>query len=477
MRHQKVHWFEGMFLRPQHFQAADRHASEELVASMQWQHAYPYGLQWIQIQPDALAAYSFQVNRMRCVTREGDLVEIASSPLRVSLKESLSKSGSVDVYLALPKFQGARPNVASGDNALARFRANALSIPDENTGVGDTEVHFKETQARLLLSTDNLDGFDVLPIARVKRTAGDEAVPDLDVDYIPPLLAMNTWEPLAQGIVRSLYDLFSQKMEVLAERATSRGQTMVSSNPGDLEDLMMLGQVNHGMALLHAITFAQGIHPYTVYLELCRLVGMLSIFSGGRRVPSDLPAYDHDDLGRIFRWLYRVLCELLGSAKKLEYEQRFFIGVERGMQVTIDPKWLHSSWRWYVGVHGENITADNCRELLRPGVLDWKMGSDRQVDLLFKYRMPGVLPGDDLRIIPRALPTQQGWIYYEVLRDGPAAPAWSDVLATQTLAMRFNTGIISNLEGLPKQKRLEVMHRDKRAMLEFALFAVPGAQV
>ena len=473
MRYQQIHWYEGMFLRPQQFQAADRFASEQLAASMQWQHAYAYGVQSIQIQPDALAAFSFQVNRLRAVTREGDLIEIANSPLRVNLKDALAKSGTVNVMLGVPQFQAARPNVGAADNALVRYRAHALQVPDENTGVNDTEVHFRDKQVRLLLSTDNIDGYEVLPIARVKRGAGDEALPDLDVDYIPPLLAFNAWDGLSMAIIRSLYDLFGQKMEVLSQRAIDRGQTLASSNPGDLEDLLMLGHVNHGMAVLHGLTFAQGVHPYQVYLELCRLVGLLSIFSAERRVSSQLPAYDHDDLGRVFRWLYRALCELLGSSKKLEYEQRFFIGVERGMQVAIDPKWLHSSWRWYVGVHAENISADNCRELLRPGVLDWKMGSDRQVDLLFKHRMPDVKADEDIRIVPRALPSQQGWIYYAVRREGPA---WSDVLATQTLAIRFNERIISNLDRLPNQKRLEVIYRDKRAILEFALFAVPGAE-
>ncbi len=471
MRYPKVHWFEGMFLRPQHFQAADRYGAEQLGAAMRWQNAYAYGIQSIDIQSDAIAAYSFQLNRLCLVTPLGDLIEIDSSPLRISLKEALTNSSSVTVLLAIPKYETTRPNLVSAGTPLGRYAVAPLPIPDENSGVGDTEVHFKREQVRLLLSTDATDGYVTLPIARIKRGAGDEASPALDEDYIPPLLSFSCWHELSQKIIRVLYDMFTQKMEVLAERAVNRGQTLASNSPGDLEDLMMLSQVNHGTALLHALTFSKGVHPYVAYVELCRLVGMLSIFSGARRVPLDIPAYDHDDLGRIFRWLFRILSELLGSAKKLEYEQRFFVGTERGMQVTIDPKWLHSSWKWYVGVHGENIPADTTRELLRPGALDWKMGSEKQVDLLFRFSMPDVKPADDLRIVPRALPSQQGWIYYEIRREGPA---WADVLATQTLAMRFSTTIIMNMENLPNQKRLEVNYQNKRAMLEFALFAVPG---
>lgn len=472
MRYPKVHWFEGMFLRPQHFQAADRYHAEQLTTAIRWQNAYAYGIHKITLQADALGAYAFQVNHLNLVTREGELIDVSSSPLRISLKEALTKGSSVTVVLAIPKYQSTRPNVMSASSPLGRYDVSALDIPDENTGVGDTEIRFKHEQIKLALSTDNLDGYDTLPLARIKRGAGDEALPALDDEYIPPLLSFSCWENLSQEIIGSLYNLYTQKMEVLAERALNHNRGLASSDPSVMEDMLLLGQVNHGTALLHALTFSDGVHPFIAYMELCRLVGMLSIFGSARRVPVDIPAYDHDNLGTVFIWLYRKLCELLGSAKKLEYEQRFFVGTEKGMQVTIDPKWLHPTWKWYVGVHGENIPVETTRELLRPGALNWKMGSERQVDLLFRHSLPDVKPEDDLRITPRALPSQQGWIYYEIRREGPA---WGDVLTTETLAMRFSTTIIMNMNSLPNQRRLEVNYTNKRAMLEFALFAVPGA--
>ncbi len=90
------------------------------------------------------------------------------------------------------------------------------------------------------------------------------------------------------------------------------------------------------------------------------------------------------------------------------------------MQVSIDPKWLHDDWQWYVGVHCENMSEAIGRELLRPGTLNWKMGSAQQVDLLFRYNMPDVkaaepLPADRR---PRALPSQKGGCNFEVPREG-----------------------------------------------------------
>ena len=59
------------------------------------------------------------------------------------------------------------------------------------------------------------------------------------------------------------------------------------------------------------------------------------------------------------------------------------------------------------------------------------------------------------------------------MRRAPDNAAWKDVLATQTLAMRFTEDLISNLAELKGQRKLEVSAFGKRNVLEFALFAVP----
>jgi hypothetical protein len=100
------------------------------------------------------------------------------------------------------------------------------------------------------------------------------------------------------------------------------------------------------------------------------------------------------------------------------------------------------------------------------------MGSSEQVDLIFKAGLPG-LEQIELMQPPRALPSRRGWMYYEVKRDNAA---WKDVLASQTLALRFKTELIGNIDRLKGERRLEVLYQDKRAIVEFALFAVPAAK-
>jgi type VI secretion system protein ImpJ len=65
MRSSPVHWYEGLFLRPHHFQAADRYWSETVQTSEQWDHPYNYGLLAIDFSREALGNHQFASDRLQ----------------------------------------------------------------------------------------------------------------------------------------------------------------------------------------------------------------------------------------------------------------------------------------------------------------------------------------------------------------------------------------------------------------------------
>lgn len=485
MRNLPVHWSEGMFLKPQHFQSAERHWNEVLDVSTRFDHPYYYGLRSIEISKEAIGNQQFQVVSCQARLRDGTPVVLdlgqdpdrldlqrslqAQRPVRAELKETFAKSAQVKVFLAVPKLRLGRANVAGATGGQdARFIPAMIGVPDESRGGGHQEIEFRETNVRLITSDDDSAGYEVLPIGQVKRASDEKALPLLDDDYIPPLLAIDAWPPLAIDIVRAIFDLVGQKLTTLAEQVRNRGITLSTQTPGDLERIRMLEILNEALGTLSCLTFASGVHPFYGYTELCRVVGQLSIFGAARRAP-EFPRYDHDNLAYIFKWVKRQIEDLLNAVRDYEYEQEYFIGTRRGMQVTLRPKWLNAGWHWFVGVQHNNITADECRALLSAGNLDWKMGSAQQVDLLFERRAAG-LELRPLTQAPRALPTAGGWLYYEVTRGNAA---WNDVQLTQSLAMRFKTELLSNLQTLEGQRDLVVSSRGRQAVLQIAIFAVP----
>ncbi len=489
MRHLPIHWTEGMFMRPQHFQAADRYWAEQLQVTTQWDHQYGYGLRDLEFSREALANHQLQLHRLQARMKDGSLValDVGQEPDRVDLKGSLAqlqeamvdlqeafaRESTVRVYLAIPRLQLGQANVArtGSANGQARYQTLEQQLQDESDGGNDQPIELKRLQVRLLLSTEDLSGYELLPILQIQRASEGEAVPRLDPEYIPPLLACDGWSGLSRDIVRAIYDIIGKRIETLSQQVLSRGMSLESQEPGDMDRILMLNQLNQASTVLHVLTFAVGVHPFTIYTELARIVGMLSIFHPDRRA-MEIPRYDHDDLGRIFKQVKKQIETLVNILPDYSYEQRYFSGVDRGMQVTLEPKWLTSDWTLLLGVHKGDLTEDELRRLLQPVNLDWKLGSGTQVEDIFRLHQLGLQLTFDTAP-PRALPRSSDWVYFKISRNDPY---WSQAVTSRTMGLRLKQEAILNLAELPGQRAMKINAFGRPADLQFALFAVPMRQ-
>ncbi|MDB4650602.1 type VI secretion system baseplate subunit TssK [Pirellulaceae bacterium] len=486
MQNLPVNWYEGLFLRPQHFQATERHLGEVLTKSSRFDNAYNYGIANIQFNKESLANHRFELLALQARMRDGTIIDFdqsqqpdgvdMSSPetghaeLTSDLKKGLEAERTVTVYLGVPKLKLGRVNVGEEQGADdTRFVTTVSAKQDEGDGQSNQDIQFRQLNAKIVLSTENLSGLELLPLGRVSRVSESESLPRLDETFIPPLLSIDSWHGLSIDIFRSIYDVVGQKIETLSQQMINRGVGLESREPGDAARVLMLNELNSVYARLSIMAFARGIHPLHAYMELCEVVGKLSIFSEARRVMELLP-YDHDDLYRIFSDIRLKIEGLLNSVANYEYEQRFFVGVGMGMQVTLEPKWFNSNWQWYIGVKQTELSEQECRDLLSAGQLDWKLGSARQVEFLFKQRASGLQIVHVNRAIG-ALPHRHEWLYYEVPRQ--ESPAWKDVQATQTLAMRLKDSLILNSERLQGEQTLIVSAFGRKVPLQIALFAIP----
>lgn len=487
MRHLPVHWSEGMFLRPQHFQAMDRSRAEELAVALAASDPCCYGIAHVEINGAALANRQFELRRCQARLRDGTLVwlEAGEEPDRASLEQAghavASLSATLDdplqeidvvrVYLAVPRFDPGAANVSPpGPPERSRTTIVRQPVQDDTAGGNDQELEFRRLNLRLKFSTDDLSGFELLPIAQIRRAGNREAAPEIDPAFFPPVLAIDAWPPLGLDVVRGVYDLVSRKVEVLSEQAVSRQVGFSSSEPGDLDRLMMLSKLLEAQAALRVVAFAPGVHPRVAYTELCRVAGQLAVFEP-QRTHSELPLYDHDDLARIFRDVKTRIENMVNRVISLDFEQRYFVGTAPAtLAVTMDPKWLRSDWQCYVGVLHGDIAEEECHRLLTGNAhLDWKLGSPDEVDRLFRLGLPG-LELFTLDRSPRALPARSGWLYYRI---GTESPAYRAVQVAQGLAIRLRDSSILGGQELVGNRSLKVAFEGRTAALEFAMFAVP----
>jgi type VI secretion system protein ImpJ len=470
MTAREVHWHEGMFLRPQHLQADHRHQAQLLHLNNRWDHPFNWGLRAFTLDREALANHRFVLRTLEARLRDGNVVALPEDGTlpALDLKPLLENEPAVTVFLAVPVLQLGRANVAEAPSReVGRYRVDSFELEDENTGLDPQPVQVRRLNLQLLVSGEDQAGFEVLPLARVERSPEASATPQIHLPYIPPLLATDAWGPLHGDILQAVYNRIGRKIELLADQVLSRGISLESRSQGDALIVGQLRVLNEASALLRTLAFVRGCHPYPAYLELCRLVGQLAIFGDSRR-PPELPCYDHDDLGGCFYQVRRYLDGLLDQIVEPDYKQRPFEGAGLRMQVALEPAWLESVWEMYVGVKSP-LSSDECISLLTRGQLDMKIGSSERVDRIFQMGAAG-LKLTYSPTPPRALPSMQGLIYFQVSRD---SEEWQNVQKSLTLAIRLNeTRIAGSIEG---QRTLTVRRTGAQTTtLEFTLYVLKG---
>ena len=103
MTQQAVHWHEGMFLRPQHFQAAERHVRHWTGLHSRLDQHYNWGLRRLDLDLDALANHRVQVNTLEARLRDGTLIAVPGD-VRLTdcdLRAAFAQESVVTVFLGL----------------------------------------------------------------------------------------------------------------------------------------------------------------------------------------------------------------------------------------------------------------------------------------------------------------------------------------------------------------------------------------
>ncbi len=484
MTARSVYWQDGMLMWPHHLQQEERLHAERLRVQHRLNVHHNWGVRHIELDAEALKTGRLVVLRLEARLRDGTLVDVPGDgrPAALDLNELLLAHDEVTVAIALPKLHAHRPNAAprseaaAGNGAAARevetrYLIEAFETADENTGGDEEALPFRTLNLLLLPATQDLAGYETLPIARFTKDAAANNAPRLDRLYIPPLLACDAWRVLAVDLLQASCHRLGSRADSLAGKVISRGITFESNNPGDNALLGRLAVLNEACAVLQTIAFTAGIHPLTAYLEMCRLVGQLAIFSEARRAPK-LPAYDHDDLGGCFYAVQRHLDEL--DVESTPFEEADFVGAGMRMQVALQPKWLEPAWQMFVGVHSPLPQAEVIRLLTVAGQLDMKIGSSTRVDETFERGSPGLEFKHAVQP-PRVLPALPGLTYFQVNRDAQQNE-WDQVREAMALAIRvnqnrLNLGPAGNLEG---QRALELKPRGMTmaTSMQFTLYLV-----
>ncbi|MEW4489233.1 type VI secretion system baseplate subunit TssK [Thalassoglobus sp. JC818] len=466
MSSHSIHWGEGVFLRPQHFQLADQLQREALSMSCRWENAYHYGIHHLVIDRDSLANWRVSISECQVRLPDGTSVRMpedshlaAEAIPRDALPNAEAR---VKVYVGIREIRrGANNAEGDGPDVESRYLKRETEVADENSAGNVEQIGVRVLNPRILIGDEAARGYDAVPIMQLKLGAAAESPPEIDPDYIPPTITTESSSQISY-ILRSICDQLGAESQQLSQQIRDRGVAFSSGHREDLEMISRLQAVNASLGGIAHLPTSRGLHPFHVYSELCRAAGITAIFRGNRSYPQ-IPAYDHDNLILSFQFLFQLLST--GEKKERSYVREPFRAQGLLMMVRLNPEWLQPDWRFYIGVECDLPTA-NVSELLSERALGMKVGSTDDVDQIYKMGRKGVRiapVADPPRLFPRA-----NWHYYRVERD----TVWADVERTLNLGIRFNEKFVeSQIAG---EDRIDVLNRDtnENKTMAFSLFAM-----
>lgn len=431
----KVLWGEGLFLRPQHFQRQDAYHEARLHHMAQALHPYGWGVRAIGFDLDALASGMLRTTHMALIFPDGEPYSAPQGdmlPPPIALDTLQAGQNAITFHLVLHPVRelGANCIEPGKEGFSARYRSEAVQVPDLYTAAVNAEVIYLRKTVKLLADTEPREQFTSLPVIRIRRTASGSF--ELDRDFVPPCLAIEASTTLHQQLQR-LLDVLQAKVASLYGLHREPSKNIIEFRSGDVASFWLLHTANTAFASLSHLAQHASLHPERLFQELLALAGALMTFAKTYSL-ADLPVYDHEAPGPAFARLDHIIRDLLDTVISTRYFAIALSETRRSFHVGhLDSGKIDDKTAFYMAVAASMPLA----ELVEAVPARFKIGAPEDVDKLVLSAMPGV------RLVyapqvPPAVPIKAGACYFSV---DSKSPLYERMLQARSVAIYAPAGI------------------------------------
>lgn len=421
----KVAWTEGLFLRPQHFQQADRFHENSLVARTAMITPYPWGVTELEIDTDLAQQGKFAVRRAAGIMPDGLPFDIpGNSPLPEPL-ELNEKLANTVIGLAVPaKAANSREvDFPDADSASRYWRQNAAVIDATAATATEEEIDIAHPRLSYQVMDGTKKGFAQIGLARVTEIQDKTIV--FDGRYLPPAISTN-----AHPGFRSLLDRVTGWMDRrLAD--LSRYAADPSSGGGlQYSDYFILQVLNRTRPVIRHLENSKYVHPERLYEVLIAMAGELMTFTSTERMAPTYDPYDHDDLMDTF---FPVLRDLQAALSERTMKNVIRLELqERPGNVYLSPirdRSLFQDCTFIIEVFSSRPLTEIQERFPRL----FKIGPSTKMREIVHAQLPGI-PVEHLPTPPRQIRAMTGRVYFRLDRN---TPLWSEFSQDPAVGMHF----------------------------------------
>lgn len=427
-RLQPVIWQKGTLLTPQHLQTQDQFIESILQFHTDALSFRPWGFSELQIDQEALAGGFFAITRASGIFPDGLLFDLPASdpaPAPKPLGPYLEGSEeSLAVYLAIPHYRERGLNLSIDEQkADTRYVAQVETVRDETSLQSEKPIQVARKNFRLLVEGEARQGTSALRMAKVNKTTAGTF--QLDPLFVPPLLDISANAYLV-SVARRLVEILSAKSSMLAGMRRQKNQSLAEFTASDIANFWLLYTVNNYLPVLRHLFEIRHGHPEALFSVMLSLAGALTTFSL-KIHPRDLPAYDHEELGKCFHDLDEMLRLLLETVVPANFVSLPLKAVQPSIYATAisEDRYLVNT-RMYLAV-SSTIKKD---DLIGKAPQLIKVCSADHIEHLVRHALPGIQL-TYAPVPPSSIPVKLDYRYFSLNQAGAA---WEAVGRARNLA-------------------------------------------
>ncbi|MGF1461681.1 MAG: type VI secretion system baseplate subunit TssK [Maricaulaceae bacterium] len=431
----RVVWTEGMFLRTQHFQQADRYAEALVADALDRTDPDLWGLTGFTLNEGLLKTGKIALDAAQGALDDGTPFNCPATGRPPKPLIPPKDVRDAVVYLGAPlAAPGAVDAAWPGEaGAEARFLAVEEESPDTTTpGAAFAPITVAELNLTLFYEGQDAQGYALTPIAKIVEVRSDDTVV-LDARFIPSVLRCAA-APGLLAWLSELRGLLHQRGEAVAGRLGSTSAGGVA----EITDFLLLQTINRYEAWLDHLANPPHLHPRRLY-ELCvSLAGELATFTESGNRPRKFPGYRHRDLQAAFAPVIAALRDALSAvfeqnAVAIPLEARRY-----GIRVAkVEDRSLFRDASFVLaakaGVDGEVLRTNLPKRIT--------LGAVERIRDLVNMQLGGA-PIRPLATEPRQIPYRAGVVYFEISAEHEE---WEMVKASGGVAVHV-AGDFPNLE-------------------------------
>lgn len=443
-----VHWREGLFLRPHHFQLLEDGMSENVARQLALTLPYRWGVVRIEIDAAKLKAEpaELEIRKLELVLPSGRVAVVGGGAnARVQSRAVPQRSERrLRVHVGLRRVRQQEPNVGEpgeDEGNPPRHLRSVRVVTDRITGGNPVEVEVEQLNLRVFFDGESTAEFETLPVAELTAAPGSP-LNQVSRTYAPPSVRLGG-APVLRALVRELHVSTASRADDLARATDLTALTASDATGADLLRLLRLEVLRGALPLLREASERGAFHPYETYVAICEYHARLATLVAGRAAPNP-PVYDHLDAADGYR---RVVGELLEMLAGLVDERETFVRIPlRRITLPIGGpafaaedlklEWFAEKHALYLAFTSPELAAKG-GDWYRAGVI--KAAAPSRIEEVARQALYGVEAVPCER--PRALPPLAHAVYYRLEGRNPSRPQvraeWDLVVKHRALAIHF----------------------------------------